>query len=44
MKVTREVQVPAFRSLEKWADGTLRVVTRTEDGKFVDQVSLRSLI
>jgi len=44
MKVTRKVQVRATRSLEKWSDGTLRVVTRTEDGKFVDQLSLAQVL
>jgi len=47
MKVMRKVEVPAIRSLETWVVNgvpTLRVVTRTEDGKFVDNVSLASLV
>ncbi len=47
MKVTREVQVPATRSLEVWNTRygrSTRIVTRTWDGKIVDNVSLTALV
>jgi hypothetical protein len=47
MKVTREITVPAVRSLEVWKTRygrSTRVVTRTLDGKIVDNVSLSSLL
>jgi hypothetical protein len=47
MKVTREVQVPATRTMEVWTTRygkSTRIVTRTEDGKIVDNVSLTALL
>jgi len=36
-------KIKKYTYLEKWSDGTERVVIRTADGKFVDNANLSSL-
>lgn len=46
-KIHREVLMPATRSIEVWNTRfgkSTRIVTRTADGKIVDNVSLSALL